>query len=190
MKIGVSGDAGSFSEAAGLQYAAQHPEQPYTLAYLIDMEGVLSALSRNEIDVGVFPFFNHQSGMVWPAFTAMGKHRFVPIADIALNIEQCLLTTQPRALADIETLYSYPPAFQQCTSFIRRQGFRLIDWGDTAKAARDLAAGIIPNTAGVVASQRAAEHYGLHVLQAGIQDLASNITQFVVVKKGDCDGNH
>ena len=183
MIIGVSGDVGSFSEEAGYIYAAKAHNVNHELRYLIDMDGVLSALECGEIDVGVFPFVNYNSGIVWPAFTAMGKYGFKPIDDLQLNVEQCLLVRDGTSLKDITTLYSYTPAFEQCKSFINSNGFNTIDWGDTAKAARDLADGILSQHAAVVGSAQAAKSYNLVILERGIQDLQPNITRFIVVKK-------
>ncbi len=183
MLIGVSGDVGSFSEEAGLIYAAKAHSAKYEISYLIDMDGVLAALERGEIDVGIFPFVNYNSGIVWPAFTAMGKYSFMPIDDLQLNVEQCLLTNANVTLSEITELYSYTPAFEQCKGFINQYGFKLVDWGDTAKAARDLAAGILPKNAGVVASAQAAKSYDLQIVKRGIQDIQPNITRFIVVKK-------
>lgn len=185
LRIGVSGDVGSFSAEAGLIYAAKAHNGQYSFLYLIDMEGVLSALSRSEIDIGIFPFVNYNSGIVWPAFTAMGRYNFIPIDDIQLNVEQCLIAHKDTALNDIKELYSYTPAFEQCKSFINQYGFKLIDWGDTAKAARDLAAGLLPVNAGVVASAQAAKSYNLAIIKQGIQDIKPNITRFIVVKAAE-----
>lgn len=183
MIIGVSGDVGSFSEEAGWIYAAKAHNGNHELRYLIDMEGVLAALNRGEIDVGIFPFVNYNSGIVWPAFTAMGKYSFMPIDDLQLNVEQCLIGKEDMEIADITSLYSYTPAFEQCKGFINFHNFNTIDWGDTAKAARDLAAGLLPDGAAVVGSAQAAKSYNLKIIKQGIQDLQPNITRFIVVKK-------
>lgn len=185
LRIGVSGDVGSFSEEAGFLYAAKAQGGKSEMVYLIDMEGVLAALVNDEIDVGIFPFVNYNSGIVWPAFSAMGKYNFMPIDDLQLNVEQCLLAKSELDIHEIKELYSYTPAFEQCKCFINHHGFKLIDWGDTAKAARDLASGVLPANAGVVASAQAARSYGLVMLKQGIQDLQPNITRFIVVKKVD-----
>lgn len=183
MLVGVSGDVGSFSEEAGLIYAAKAHSAKHEICYLIDMDGVLAELERGEIDVGIFPFVNYNSGIVWPAFTAMGKYGFMPIDDLQLNVEQCLLANANVTLNEITELYSYTPAFEQCKGFINQHGFKLVDWGDTAKAARDLAAGVLPKNAGVVASAQAAKSYDLQIVKQCIQDIQPNITRFIVVKK-------
>lgn len=184
MIIGVSGDIGSFSEEAGWIYAAKAHSGEHELRYLIDMDGVLSALDKGDIDVGIFPFVNYNSGIVWPAFAAMGKYSFMPIDDLQLNVEQCLIGLPDDKIEDIKTLYSYTPAFEQCKGFINFHGYSTIDWGDTAKAARDLAAGLLPKNSAVVGSAQAVKSYeGLKILKHGIQDLQPNITRFIVVKK-------
>ncbi len=54
---------------------------------------------------------------------------------------------------------------------------------DTARAAEDLAAGILPDTTAVIAPRRAAELNGLQILEESIQDLKFNYTVFIVAKK-------
>lgn len=185
MIIGVSGDIGSFSEEAGWIYAAKAHTGSHELRYLIDMEGVLAALTDGDIDVGIFPFVNYNSGIVWPAFSAMGRYNFMPIDDLQLNVEQCLIALDDMPLNEIRALYSYTPAFEQCKGFINYHGYTTVDWGDTAKAARDLAAGLLPEKSAVVGSAQAAKSYGLKIIRQGIQDLQPNITRFIVVKRAE-----
>jgi prephenate dehydratase len=58
-----------------------------------------------------------------------------------------------------------------------------VPYADTAKAAEDLAAGVLPDTTAIIASARAATLYELDILEASIQDLKFNYTVFVVAKK-------
>ena len=80
-----------FSEEAGLIYAAKAHSAKYEIRYLIDMDGVLAALERGEIDVGIFPLLIIIAVLFGLLFTAMGKYNFMPIDDLQLNVEQCLL---------------------------------------------------------------------------------------------------
>jgi prephenate dehydratase len=184
MKIGVSGDLGSFSEEAGINYAKQANIHAYQLAHLIDMEGVLAALSKNEIDIGVFPVVNNNSGLVRPAFEAMGRHLFKVIDEVHLDVAQCLIALKFMPLDKVSAIYSYTPAFNQCKIFLNTlNNIKTIDWGDTAKAARDLASGILDESVAVIGSARAANVYNLQIIASNIQDVKPNVTMFVVVKK-------
>lgn len=182
--LGVSGDAGSFSEEAALMYAAQKNIHS-SIAYLLDMEGVLSALEKENIDLGIFPVVNLLSGLVKPAFTAMGKHLFVPIDELWLNVQQCLLALPGTTTKQIKKIVSHPQALAQCTDYLQKtfKNIELIEWIDTAKAANDLAEGILPASTGVIASKRSAQVYGLETITTDIQNSNPNLTGFIIAKK-------
>lgn len=183
IKIGVSGDVGSFSEEVGLNYIKKANLNDAKLSYLIDMHGVMSALDEKRIDIGIFPVVNNNSGLVWPAFIAMGKYGFKIIDELHLDVQQCIFAKEMLELKDIKEIYSYTPAFNQCKLFLSEEAadIRKIDWGDMAKAARDLASGALPDNAAVIGSRRAAEAYNLKILASNIQDVKPNVTMFVVV---------
>jgi prephenate dehydratase len=184
VKVGVSGNAGSFSEEAGQIYIKKAGLGLAEIIHLLDMDGVLKALSKQEVDIGIFPIVNNNSGLVWPAIQAMGQYSFKPIDELAINVEQCLMAQLPLSLDTISAVYSYTPALQQCKNFLANSltNVPLIDWGDTARAACDLAEGKLPLDSAVIASANAAKKYGLTILVHSIQDVRPNVTHFVVVK--------
>ncbi len=184
LNIGVSGDKGSFSEEAAILYSIGLGAKVKIL-YLIDMEGVLSALNSNAIDLGIFPVVNSRGGLVHPAFKAMGKYKFNMIDEIWLDVKQCLISRKNTLKADIKGIASHSQALAQCERYLQKNfsGVKLIEWEDTAKAARDLKEGKLKSDIAVIAPARCAEMYGLKVLEANIQDAHPNLTTFIVVKK-------
>lgn len=186
-KIGVSGDVGSFSEEVGLNYIKKACLNNSELLYLIDMHGVMSSLNDGKIDIGIFPVVNNNSGLVWPAFEAMGKYNFKIIDELHLDVQQCIFAKKMLELKDVSAIYSYTPAFNQCKIFLQDEasGIRKVDWGDMAKAARDLSQGVLPEDVAVIGSRRAAEAYNLKILASNIQDVKPNVTMFVVVTRAE-----
>ncbi len=186
--MGVSGDQGSFSEEAALQYAKQKSIHPL-LHYLIDMEGVLSALEQRIIELGIFPVVNLQGGLVKPAFEAMGRHLFCPIDELWLHVRQCLLVLPGTTRQQIKNIVSHPQGLAQCKHYVQKEfkGVLLREWCDTAKAAKDLAEGVFSADTAVIAPEQSAKLYGLDVLARDIQDSNSNLTAFIVVKHRDGD---
>lgn len=184
MKIGVSGDVGSFSEEAGFLYASNHHIDPI-LSYLIDMEGVLLAVESGQVDIGIFPVVNSRGGLVRMAFDAMGKYNFKVLDELWLEINQCLIAKPGVNKNTIKKIVSHSQALTQCTEYLKREfnGAELIEWQDTAKAARNLAENNLPRDSAVIAPKRAADLYGLQVIAANIQDIHPNLTAFIIVKK-------
>lgn len=186
--IGVSGDEGSFSEEAGRLYADRAGISP-TLSYLIDMEGVLSAVEAGMVDLGIFPVANLRGGLVRPAFVAMGQHPFAVVDDLWMEVNQCLIVKPGTTAEMIQRIVSHPQALAQCKDYLARKfpSARQIEWADTAMAVRDLASCAMSMSTGcaAIAPARAAERYGMQVLESGIQDMKPNLTAFVIVKQLD-----
>jgi prephenate dehydratase len=175
MKLGVSGLAGSFSHAAALQ---AHPDAE--LVFLLDMEGVLAALEKREIDQGIFPVSNSVGGLVETAFEAMGRHLFAIAGQLKFEVHQCVLV-HPQA-EKIEAVASHPQALTQCARYLAQKPWQKIEWSDTASAARDLAAGKLPKNTAVLAPAAAAREYGLQLLESDVEDQKPNITTFLLVE--------
>ena len=177
MKLGVSGLVGSFSHAAALQ---AHPEAE--LIFLLDMEGVLAALEKHEIDRGIFPVSNSVGGLVETAFEAMGRHLFKVAGQLKFEVHQCVLV-HPEADV-IDSVASHPQALTQCARYLAQNhpDWKTVEWSDTASAARDLANGKLPKTTAVLAPEAAAREYGLRMLESNVEDQKPNITTFLLVE--------
>ena len=182
--LAVSGDEGSFSEEAGLLYCSREGVEGI-LTYAIDMEGVLLRVESGEVERGIFPVVNSRGGLVQTALEAMGRHPFALQDELWLEVQQCLLTLSGTERGQITQIVSHPQAISQCERYLRREfpAVQLIEWEDTAKAARDLANGVLQKTTAVIAPARAAVLYGLEILERGIQDSRPNLTTFIIVSK-------
>jgi prephenate dehydratase len=180
--LGVSGDAASFSEEAGLLYAKNLGITP-NLEYLIDMEGVLAAVENRTINIGIFPVVNLRGGLVRMAYEAMGHHQFKVIDELWLNVHQCLLIKPDMVANQIKYIVSHSQAIAQCRQYLHKNfnHAELIEWQDTAKAAKELSQGKLPPMTAVIAPERAAHIYRLKVIAKDIQDDNPNLTAFITV---------
>ncbi|MBC7462538.1 MAG: ACT domain-containing protein, partial [Thermoleophilia bacterium] len=97
------------------------------------------------------------------------------------------------ALADIAVARSHPQALAQSRSFLEEHRIEARAATNTARAARDLAAGDDPSgvraTHAAIASERAAAIYGLDVLARDVQRSSSNTTRFVVLGRAGADSS-
>ncbi|MFO0780730.1 MAG: prephenate dehydratase domain-containing protein [Candidatus Gracilibacteria bacterium] len=184
LRLAVSGDTGSFSEEAGLLYA-QRNGLKVKIIFAIDMERVLQTLDKKQADIGIFPVVNSRGGLVQPAFKAMGGHLFHYTDELWLEVYQCLMVKPGVSKKQIKKIATHSQAIAQCERYIRKEfpNAKLIEWEDTAKAARDLAKGVLGRDTAVIAPARSAQIYKLKLLAKGIQDNHPNLTTFIVVKK-------
>ncbi|MDO8509865.1 MAG: prephenate dehydratase domain-containing protein [bacterium] len=183
-KLALSGAPGSFSDEAASLYS-QREGIDAELIYTLDMEGVLTSLDKKEADIGIFPVVNSRGGLVHVAFQAMGGHLFEMVGELWLEVHQCLMVKPNTTKPQIQTIASHPQALVQCERYLKHNfpDLPLIEWIDTAEAAKDLAMGKFSENTAVIAPARAASLYGLKVLEKGIQDVNPNLTTFIIVKK-------
>lgn len=180
MRIGISGAPGAFSEVAALKFDPQAD-----IEFLVSVENVLTELEKGTIDRGVFPIENSTGGIVIEAVYAMAKHTFEIEKMFEIEVNQNLLAMKGVTASDITAITSHDQALKQCRMYLKRMwpNVDLVPYADTALAAKDLASGVLPKTTAVVASVKAAELYGLDILDEKIQDLKFNYTVFVAAKK-------
>jgi prephenate dehydratase len=184
VRIGLSGVKASFSEEAAKQHAKLLKGKRATYHYLITVEGVLSALERGDIDIGIFPIENSTGGIVLEAVHAMAKHRFAIEKIFNIEVHQNLLALPKTTPAKIDRVVSHDQALKQCRMYLKREWPKvdLVEYEDTAKAAQDLASGKLPRTSAVIASRAAAKFYKLAIIGESIQDLKYNFTTFIAAK--------
>ncbi len=183
--MGVSGGKGSFSEEAANYYCHKYKIKNYKLAYLISAERVLSNLTKDRIDTGVFPIENSNGGFVYEAVYAMAKYSFKIRHIFEIDVRQNLLVLPNIKLNQIKKIASHQQALRQCRMYLKRKwpNVELIEWPDTAKAAQDLSKGVLNPDTAVITPRGCAELYKLKLFEENIQDLKFNFTTFLAVKK-------
>jgi prephenate dehydratase len=150
-------------------------------------DAVLAAVAAGAVAAGVLPVENRVVGPVVEAQRALHERLAggeVIVTDaVTVPVALCLLAIPGALAAGLRVVRSHPVALAQCGAYLRAHpALSAEPWWDTAGAARDVSrAG--DRTVGALASRLAAEHWGLDVLAAGVQDVADNWTRFVVVTR-------
>ncbi|MCU0680116.1 MAG: prephenate dehydratase [Planctomycetes bacterium] len=185
LKIGVSGNRGSFSEEAANYYCQKNNISDYEIIYLISVENVLQAYENKEINIGIFPIENSNGGIVYEAVYAMSRHIFEIENIFEIDVRHCLLVKKGVKTSDIKKIISHQQGLRQCRMYLKRMWpeVDLEEYSDTAQAANDLASGMIETSCAVIASRVCADIYNLDILEEGIQDLKFNFTSFIVTKE-------
>jgi prephenate dehydratase len=83
---------------------------------------------------------------------------------------------------EIKKVISHPQALGQCAAYLRGLGIKPESVYDTAGSVKMLKESGARDTA-AIASRRAAEIYGLQILEEGIEDNPENYTRFLAISK-------
>ncbi|MBQ2211493.1 MAG: prephenate dehydratase [Ruminococcus sp.] len=148
-------------------------------------EDVFEAVDNGEVSYGVLPVENSTAGSVSAVYDLILKHRFFIIGALDMKIDYCLGGLRQSELEDIEIVRSHPQALSQCASYIGRHGFEAQSCANTALAAQDVAREKRLNMA-AICPYKAAEEYGLKILDNHLQDDKRNTTRFIVISKTLC----
>lgn len=128
---------------------------------------------------------NSTAGAINKAYDLLNEFDLRIHGEVRLKVQHCLMTI-PGQGDNIKRVMSHPMALQQCEDYMNSRGLIAQTGADTAGSAKILSETKEEGMA-VIASELAAELYGLEKVQVGIEDYKHNYTRFFVIGKGNCD---
>ena len=180
MKVAFQGELGAYSENAVFQFfGADTHVKPCR-----DFKDVFDSVCNQETKFGVVPVENSLEGSVTQNYDLFLKYDLKVCGEVIVKIEHCLIANPGTALEGIKVVYSHPQALAQCRSFLEEFGRELIPTYDTAGSVKMLKEKGLKNAA-AIASERAANIYGMHILANDIADNPENYTRFFVLSMED-----
>lgn len=174
MSVAYHGVPGAFSHEACLRFLPG--EKAVGLATFAD---VIRAVEAGEAEFGILPVENNNAGGVDEVRALLGETDLRVIGEHALPIRIHLLGLPGSSLEQVHTAVSHHMAIKQCVGTLAKLGLGSEEASSTSVAAQTLA----DPTKAVLASEAAAEAYGLVVLKANVHDRDVNETTFVVVAR-------
>jgi prephenate dehydratase/chorismate mutase/prephenate dehydratase len=175
MKAGYQGEPGAFSEQAVRTLLPDGEPVPHRT-----FVSVFEAVVSGDLRYGVVPIENSQAGSINDTYDLLAHHHLWIAGEVAVRVDQALLALPGTRLEDVRRVVSHPQALAQSAEFLASLDAEVVPDYDTAGAARRIAEQHLTGEA-AVASERAAELYGLEVLARRIQTHHENHTRFVAV---------
>ena len=180
MKVAFQGERGAYSESAVFQFfGADTQVKPCK-----DFKDVFNSVCTEETEFGVVPVENSLEGSITQNYDLFLEYDLKVCAEVIVKIEHCLIANPGTALEDIKVVYSHPQALAQCRNFLEEFGRELIPTYDTAGSVKKIKEKRLTNAA-AIASERAANIYGMHILTKDIADNSENFTRFFVLSTED-----
>ena len=175
MKVAFQGEPGAYSEEAGHGY--------FTAAEMIpqeSFEAVFAAVTSGACESGLIPIENSLAGSIHQNYDLLLRHELYIVGEYFLRVRHCLIGFPGVERSDIRRVISHPQALGQCAAYLRELGVKTEPVYDTAGSVKMLKSSG-DNACAAIASKRAAEIYGMHILQEGIEDNSENYTRFLVI---------
>jgi chorismate mutase/prephenate dehydratase len=180
VKVAFQGERGAYSESAVYTFFGDETE----VKPCRDLTEVFESVDKQDMPVGVVPVENSLEGSVNQTYDLFLTHNLKVSGEVIIRISHCLIANPSTSLEAVKTVYSHPQALAQCRSFLERLGSDLIPTYDTAGSVKILKEKGLKNAA-AVASEKAAEIYGMKILAREIEDIPTNYTRFFVISKND-----
>lgn len=180
LKIAFQGEIGAYSELAVYKHFGSNVQvKPCKL-----FSDVFKSVDVGEVDYGVVPVENSIEGSVNQVYDLLMEYDLKVCGEIILKIEHCLIANFNATLDSIKVVYSHPQALGQCISFLEKSGFKLIPTYDTAGSVKLIKEQGVTDAA-AIASERAAQIYGMKIIARNISDNPDNFTRFFVLSKSE-----
>jgi len=188
MRVAFSGVEGAFANIAAKKVFPDASAVPYP-----DFKTAYNSVVDGLADCVILPIENSFNGDVGQVMDLafFGSLHINGIYDIA--VVQNLLAINDAKIEDIKQVISHPQALGQCADYIKKHKFEAVEAVNTAIAAKQVAEmGRLDVAA--IASEEAAEKYGLKMLDTHINQSNSNTTRFAVfsrsAKQPSAEDNH
>lgn len=181
-KVAIQGYSGCFHEEAARKFYLEHENIIPEIVECSTFEGLYKMMKEGRADAAVMAIENTTSGGLLPNFDLLRKHSYKIKGEVYLHIHQHLMAIPGQRLEDIKEVRTHYMAINQTRDFFESEcpWIKMVESEDTAKSAADISrSGLLG--VGAVASELAAEKFGLEILKRNIETYKLNYTRFLVL---------
>lgn len=177
--VAIQGYAGSFHQEAARLFLGDR----INVIPCATFRDVVRIASDKSLSAGaVMAIENSIAGSILPNYNLLQKSELRIVGEVYLEIRQHLMVNPGVTLDDIKEVHSHPMALLQCTDYLDKRPWKLLETEDTALSAKHIHQHRSKHIA-AIASQAAAELYGLDIIAPDIHTLKNNYTRFLVLRR-------
>jgi prephenate dehydratase len=180
-KIAIQGFEGSFHQAAAQKFFGKEVQ---VICCSTFRDVVKISDDKTKSDGGLMAIENSIAGSILPNYNLLQKSNLKIVGEIYLQIDQNLLVNPGVSLDDIREVHSHPMALLQCTDFLEKYNWKLIETEDTALSAQHIHANKSKHIA-AIAGELAAQLFDLNMIAPNIHTQKNNYTRFWVLENAE-----
>lgn len=188
VSVAIQGELGAYSQQAVYSFFGR--ENVGKVLSLPTLQRVFSAISveTDAPDFAVVPLENSLAGSIGETVDLLISSNVRIVGETSVQIEHCLLIHPKTSLDKIRRVMSHPQGLAQCREYLDKNGskWEQVSVYDTAGSAKMIRDQGLLDTAGI-ASELAAEIYGMKIAAKGIEDDPTNTTRFVVIRNASSE---
>lgn len=173
--IAFQGELGAYSHQACVESYPEFNPLPCK-----SFEDAIAAVRSGEAELAMLPVENSTFGRVADIHHLLPQSGLHIIKESFVRVHINLMALPGVDLSEIDHAMSHNMLLGQCRGFLAKHGIKRVTGADTAGSARHVAELGQRNMA-ALASELAAEIYGLDVLARHIEDEGNNTTRFLVM---------
>ncbi|MEE9387071.1 MAG: prephenate dehydratase [Paracoccaceae bacterium] len=173
--IAFQGEPGAYSHQACVEYRPDMNPLPCAT-----FEDVIAAVRNGDADLAMLPVENTTYGRVADIHRLLPKSGLHIVDEAFIRVHISLMARPGVTLQDLKLVRAHLVLLPQCRGFLDEHGIKGEAAADSAGAAADLARDGDATT-GALASDLAAETYGLNILARHIEDNSHNTTRFLLM---------
>jgi len=176
-KIAFQGEPGAYS------HQACHDARPEMQALPCrTFDDVIRAVTSGEADLAMLPVENSTYGRVADIHRLLPESGLHIVDEAFVRVHISLMAMPGVQIEDIKKVRAHLVLLPQCRDFLNQYGIEGEAAADSAGAAAEIAAQN-DRTVGALASDLAADIYGLNILARHIEDHAHNTTRFLIMSR-------
>jgi len=176
VKVTYQGETGAYSEMAVYKFFGSKVE-PVPCK---DFREVFESVKTGAVPHGVVPIENSIEGSVNQNYDLFLAYDLKVCGEVAIKLAHVLIANPNTELENVKTVYSHPQALAQCRSYLEKHKWEISPAYDTAGSVKIIKEKNLTNAA-AIASEKAADLYGMKILARNIADNPSNYTRFLVL---------
>ena len=179
-RIAIQGIKGCFHEQAAYRFYENQGLSRPEVVECSSFEDLYKRMDEGKADAAIMAIENTVSGGLLPNFELLRKYDRKIKGEVFLRIKQNLMTLPGQRIEDLHEVRSHYMAINQTRPFFEDYPWiRLVEYGDTAKSAADIVKEGV-NGVGAIASDLAADIYGLEIIAESIETYKQNFTRFLI----------